>query len=110
MELQECLRTLRAKEAQLSEIKQAIRTLTDDISKFAPVKPGWIIENSIVRIKVSHIEYVEGDATCPAHWHVSGTALTKTNDVSKRHSGFHSITVTNLDNPRNSVKIIKGDE
>ena len=78
------------------------RLSAEVVAKFAPVKPGWIIENSFLRILVKRVRFHYD------YWTAEGPVLTKANTVNKRYTGHQRISVLS-GGLRSSVRIIKSE-
>lgn len=101
MNLQEYYNEIEEIKSEIAQLEYKISQLNKDmVAEYAPVKIGWIIEDSRVRIRVSYVTY-NGE-----FWTAKGPALTKNNEISDRHTGIHSINVVDLNGIRNSVKVI----
>lgn len=101
MGLSEYLNEVKKVKSEIVQLEYKISQLNKDmVAEYAPVKIGWIIEDSQVRIRVSYVTY-NGE-----FWTARGPALTKNNKISGRHTGSHSINIVDLNGPRNSVRVI----
>lgn len=101
MSLLEYCNEIKKVKSEITQLEYKVSQLNKDmVAEYAPVKIGWIIEDSRVRIRVSYVTY-NGE-----FWTAKGPALTKSNKISDRHTGIHSINIVDLNGPRNSVKVI----
>lgn len=96
-----------AASSEIWSLKLKIKALRQEMAEqYAPVKVGWIIEDTIIRIQVKSLDHWYDNLT-KGYWIASGIVLTKANLPDVRFTGLRNITIHDLDSLRNTVRIIK---